>query len=246
MPAADKALMRTFFIVAPSASVKIGGSVSTALLHSVPTVIPPQSTVPVIVDPAAQVLPPELEELEELDELEEELLDDELLDEELELLDEVDTTTQQAFSPTPPNGAVKPKLASVQLIPFVACTGPLCAHPPPAEVPRQPPNKTVPVPVKLQNSPMLAHRTPGSVSAPPPELEELLELLEDEEPDDELPTVLGTEHSFMPPAVLPPKVASLQTKLPVSILKKNLSARPNATLVDVAAEQIFPSVQIVT
>jgi hypothetical protein len=49
------------------------------------------------------------------------------------------------------------------------------------------------------------------------ELEELL--LEDEE----LPEPLGIEHSFTPPAtrVPAPKVASLQTKLPLRILKVN-------------------------
>jgi hypothetical protein len=36
--------------------------------------------------------------------------------------------------------------------------------------------------------------------------------------DDELLVFTGTEHSFVPPATLPPKVASLQTKLPVRVL----------------------------
>jgi hypothetical protein len=53
-----------------------------------------------------------------------------------------------------------------------------------------------------------------------------LELLEDELLGVELLTELlelvavpeGTEHSLVPPATLPPKVASLQTKLPVSVL----------------------------
>ena len=50
------------------------------------------------------------------------------------------------------------------------------------------------------------------------ELLELLELLEDED-DDELPDPPeGTEHSLTPPAMRPPKVASLHTKLPTSVL----------------------------
>lgn len=87
-------------------------------------------------------------------------------------------------------------------------------------------------------------------TVPPPEellddellelLEELLddELLEELLDDDELLELellellelldvpLGTEHSFTPPATSPPKVACEHTKLPVSTLKKNLSARP--------------------
>jgi hypothetical protein len=40
--------------------------------------------------------------------------------------------------------------------------------------------------------------------------------------------VEGIEHSLVPPGTLvpAPKVASLQTKLPLNILKVNLSARP--------------------
>ncbi|MEC5387613.1 hypothetical protein VVD49_17910 [Uliginosibacterium sp. H3] len=52
-------------------------------------------------------------------------------------------------------------------------------------------------------------------------LEEDFELLDEDGPvlDDELLAVaVGTEHSLTPPATLPPKVASLQTKLPVSTL----------------------------
>lgn len=50
--------------------------------------------------------------------------------------------------------------------------------------------------------------------------DELLELLLDELEELELldellePGLLGTEHSLTPPATRPPKVASLQTKLP--------------------------------
>lgn len=71
------------------------------------------------------------------------------------------------------------------------------------------------------------------------------ELDEDDEDDDE-PPPLGTEHSLTPPAMRPPKVASLQVKLPTMVLKKNLSARPKATLVEAATEQVFPSVHRVT
>lgn len=92
-------------------------------------------------------------------------------------------------------------------------------------------------------------------------LEELLEeleedelLLEDELDEDELEELLedelpmGAEHSLTPPATLlpAPKVASEQTKLPLNTLKVNLSARPNATLVLVATEQVLFSVQMVT
>ena len=76
------------------------------------------------------------------------------------------------------------------------------------------------------------------------ELDELDEL--EDELDEEPPPFDGTEHSFTPPAVRPPKVASLQTKLPTRVLKKNLSARPKATLVDAATEQVLPSEHRVT
>ncbi len=56
----------------------------------------------------------------------------------------------------------------------------------------------------------------------------------------------GTEHSFTPPDTRAPNVASEQTKLPDINLNRNISARPNATLVAVATEQVLPSVQIVT
>lgn len=68
----------------------------------------------------------------------------------------------------------------------------------------------------------------------------------DEEEDEDEPPPLGTEHSLTPPAMRPPKVASLQVKLPTMVLKKNLSARPKATLVEAATEQVLPSVQRVT
>ena len=47
------------------------------------------------------------------------------------------------------------------------------------------------------------------------ELDDLLALDDCEELDELLP---GTEHSSVPPVTRPPKVASLQTKLPVSTL----------------------------
>lgn len=82
------------------------------------------------------------------------------------------------------------------------------------------------------------------------ELEEELEEELDEEEllEEELPPPMGTEHSLTPPATrLPaPKVASLQTKLPLSVLKVNLSARPKATLVGALTEQVLFSVQMVT
>src|SRR5690349_9064480 len=70
--------------------------------------------------------------------------------------------------------------------------------------------------------------------------EELLELLL----DDELELVLeplGIEHSLTPPAtrVPAPKVASLQTKLPLRTLKVKRSARPKATLVLAATLQVW-------
>ncbi len=57
----------------------------------------------------------------------------------------------------------------------------------------------------------------------------------------------GTEHSFTPPDTLvpAPKVASEHTKLPLSVLKVNRSARPKATLVDAATEQVLYSLQMV-
>ncbi len=55
----------------------------------------------------------------------------------------------------------------------------------------------------------------------------------------------GTEHSFTPPGTRGPNVASEHTKLPDISLNRNISARPNATLVVVATEQVLPSVQIV-
>jgi hypothetical protein len=80
------------------------------------------------------------------------------------------------------------------------------------------------------------------------ELDELLEdeLLLDEELLLELDEELldapppGAEHSLTPPAtrVPAPKVASLQTKLPLRILKVNWSARPKATLVLAATVQV--------
>lgn len=72
----------------------------------------------------------------------------------------------------------------------------------------------------------------------PPELDELE--LELEEPD-------GPEHSFTPPLTLlpAPNVASEQTKLPLNTRYVNLSARPNATFVFAATEQVLPSLQSV-
>ncbi|MES2822330.1 MAG: hypothetical protein V4732_01925 [Pseudomonadota bacterium] len=55
----------------------------------------------------------------------------------------------------------------------------------------------------------------------------------------------GTEHSLTPPDTRPPNVASEHTKLPDNSLNRNTSARPNATLVAVATEQVLPSLQIV-
>ena len=60
-------------------------------------------------------------------------------------------------------------------------------------------------------------------------LEELEEL--DDELDEELEPpllLIGMEHSLVPPETLlpAPKVTSPQTKLPVSVLRVNLSARP--------------------
>lgn len=86
------------------------------------------------------------------------------------------------------------------------------------------------------------------------ELEELdVELdeeeLEEEELDDELELLAplaAREHSFTPPETLPPKVASLQTKLPDSTLKMNWLARPKATLVCGSVVQVLPSLQMVT
>jgi hypothetical protein len=85
------------------------------------------------------------------------------------------------------------------------------------------------------------------------ELEELEELLLDEElllelDEELLEPPLGAEHSLTPPGtrVPAPKVASLQTKLPLSILKVNWSARPKATLVLAATLQVLFSVQTVT
>lgn len=82
------------------------------------------------------------------------------------------------------------------------------------------------------------------------ELDELLdeELLEEEEEEEDEPPPLGAEHSFTPPAtrVPAPKVASLQTKLPLRVLKVNLSERPKATLVGTGTEQVLFSLQIVT
>ena len=82
------------------------------------------------------------------------------------------------------------------------------------------------------------------------ELEEL-ELLEDELElldEDELLAPPGLEHSLTPPAtrVPAPKVASLQTKLPLNTLKVNRSARPKATLVLAATVQVWFSLQMVT
>jgi hypothetical protein len=58
--------------------------------------------------------------------------------------------------------------------------------------------------------------------------------------------VRGIEHSFTPPGTRAPKVASEHTKLPESTLYVNVSARPNATVVDVGTEQVLPSLQMVT
>lgn len=100
MPSAAFLLMRAFLMV-PPCSVKIGNWLSEPPEQVVPSVAPPQSTVPVMTLPALQVLgstgPPdevlleeELELLLEDELLLEELLDDEELDEEeldVELLD---------------------------------------------------------------------------------------------------------------------------------------------------------------
>ena len=58
----------------------------------------------------------------------------------------------------------------------------------------------------------------------------------------------GTEHSLTPPGTLDPapNVASEHTKLPLSVLYVNRSARPNATLVDADTLQVLFSLQIVT
>jgi hypothetical protein len=76
-------------------------------------------------------------------------------------------------------------------------------------------------------------------------LEDELELLDELEPP---PEPLGIEHSLTPPAtrVPAPKVASLQTKLPLRTLKVNRSARPKATLVLAATVHVLNSLQIVT
>jgi hypothetical protein len=54
------------------------------------------------------------------------------------------------------------------------------------------------------------------------ELDEALfteELLDEERLDEELAAApVGTEHSLLPPAMRPPKVASLHTKLPTNTL----------------------------
>src|SRR5215510_2552791 len=59
---------------------------------------------------------------------------------------------------------------------------------------------------------------------------------------------LGTEHSFtaFSGAGSDPKVATLHEKLPFKTLNTNLSAAPNATLVDWDTEQLSPILQIVT
>jgi hypothetical protein len=77
-------------------------------------------------------------------------------------------------------------------------------------------------------------------------VEERLELLLDDllvlvELEDVGTVVRGTEHSFTPPEIRLPKVASEQVKLPDKTLKTNLSARPKATVVDAATEQVLPS-----
>ncbi len=81
------------------------------------------------------------------------------------------------------------------------------------------------------------------------ELEDLMEEFVTEVTllDDDLLVLVpdGTEHSLTPPGVRAPKVASEQMKLPDSTLYWNTSARPNATFVAVATEQLFPSLQIV-
>jgi hypothetical protein len=81
------------------------------------------------------------------------------------------------------------------------------------------------------------------------ELEELeLDELDELELDELELAPTGIEHSFTPPAtrVPAPKVASLQIKLPLKILKVNRSARPKATLVLAATVHVLFSVQIVT
>jgi hypothetical protein len=93
---------------------------------------------------------------------------------------------------------------------------------------------------------------PGYEPVPPLELE-LDELeLDDVELELELELELddepaGPEHSFTPPLTLlpEPNVASEQTKLPLNTLYVNLSARPNATFVFAATEQVLPSLQSV-
>jgi hypothetical protein len=91
---------------------------------------------------------------------------------------------------------------------------------------------------------------------PPLELEELDELdeLELDVLDEELELELelddepaGPEHSFTPPLTLlpAPNVASEHTKLPLKTRYVNLSARPNATFVFAATEQVLPSLQSV-
>jgi hypothetical protein len=56
---------------------------------------------------------------------------------------------------------------------------------------------------------------------------------------------VGIEHSFTPPAILPPNVADEHTKLPLRVLLKNWSARPNATFVFAETEQVLFSLQMV-
>jgi hypothetical protein len=56
---------------------------------------------------------------------------------------------------------------------------------------------------------------------------------------------IGTEHSFVPPAMRPPNVSWLQTKLPFICLEKNLSARPKATQMGPATVHVLFSLQMV-
>lgn len=80
------------------------------------------------------------------------------------------------------------------------------------------------------------------------ELEEL-ELLDEllDELDEELEPVafIGTEHSFTPPPMRPPKVASLHMNCAFRDLYRNMPARPKATLLSADTEQALPSLQIV-
>ena len=85
-----------------------------------------------------------------------------------------------------------------------------------------------------------------------PELPPLLLLLPDDdvEGDDEVVPPdpdLGIEHSFtdFDGFGSEPKVATEQEKLPLKILYTNLSAAPNATLVEPHTEQVCPVLQIV-